>query len=129
MVKKIIFFIISFISFFFSSVTLAEPLEEVSEKYANCLMRQVEPQIKMNKDENDIVKDAFYKCGQEEREWMGVTDIKKMAGEDYKNISEEQLKLISELQSDIVKKMKMNMTEEILKVIREERKKLIHNKV
>ncbi|ONN51118.1 hypothetical protein AC056_03015 [Acinetobacter genomosp. 33YU] len=122
MVKKIIFFLISFISFFFSSVTLAEPLEEVSEKYANCLMGQVGSQIKMNKDENDIVEDAFYKCRQEEKEWMGVTDIKKLAGDDYKNISEEQLKLISELQSDIVKKMKINMTEEMLKVIREERK-------
>ena len=122
MVKKIIFFLISFISFFFSSVTLAEPLEEVSEKYANCLMGQVGSQIKMNKDENDIVEDAFYKCRQVEKEWMGVTDIKKLAGNDYKNLSGEQLKLISELQSDIVKKMKINMTEEMLKVIREERK-------
>ena len=122
MVKKIIFFLISFISFFFSSVTFAEPLEEVSEKYANCLMGQVGAQIKMNKDENDIVEDAFYKCRQEEKVWMGVIDIKKLAGDDYKNISEEQLKLISELQSDIVKKMKINMTEEMLKVIREERK-------
>ncbi|MGN5756314.1 hypothetical protein ACNQO8_16560 [Acinetobacter calcoaceticus] len=122
MVKRVIFFIISFISFSFSSVTLAEPLEEASEKYANCLMGQVRPQIKMNKDENDIVEDAFYKCRQEEKEWMGVTDIKKLAGDDYKNISTEQLKLISELQSDIVKKMKINMAEEMLKVIREKRK-------
>ena len=122
MVKRVIFFIISFISFSFSSVTLAEPLEEASEKYANCLMGQVGPPIKMNKDENDIVEDAFYKCRQEEKEWMGVTDIKKMAGDDYKNISTEQLKLISELQSDIVKKMKINMAEEMLKVIREKRK-------
>jgi len=121
-VKRVIFFIISFISFSFSSVTLAEPLEEASEKYANCLMGQVRPQIKMNKDENDIVEDAFYKCRQEEKEWMGVTDIKKLAGDDYKNISTEQLKLISELQSDIVKKMKINMAEEMLKVIREKRK-------
>jgi len=121
-VKRVIFFIISFISFSFSSVTLAEPLEEASEKYANCLMGQVGPPIKMNKDENDIVEDAFYKCRQEEKEWMGVTDIKKMAGDDYKNISTEQLKLISELQSDIVKKMKINMAEEMLKVIREKRK-------
>ncbi len=83
---------------------------------------QVGAQIKMNKDENDIVEDAFYKCRQEEKAWMGVTDIKKLVGDDYKNISEEQLKLISELQSDIVKKMKINMTEEMLKVIREERK-------
>ncbi|WP_151963974.1 hypothetical protein [Acinetobacter oleivorans] len=122
MVKRVIFFIISFISFSFSSVTLAEPLEEASEKYANCLMGQVGPPIKMNKDENDIVEDAFYKCRQEEKEWMGVTDIKKLAGDDYKNISTEQLKLISELQSDIVKKMKINMAEEMLKVIREKRK-------
>ena len=39
-------------------------------------MGQVGPQIKINKDENDIVEDAFYKCRQEEKEWMGVTDIK-----------------------------------------------------
>jgi len=101
---------------------LAESLEKASEKYANCLMGQVRPQIKMNKDENDIVEDAFYKCRQEEKEWMGVTNIKKLAGDDYKNISTEQLKLISELQSDIVKKMKINMTGEMLKVIREKRK-------
>ena len=66
-------------------------------------MGQVGPQIKINKDENILLKMLFYKCRQEEKEWMGVTDIKKLAGDDYKNISEEQLKLISELQSDIVK--------------------------
>ena len=56
-IKKIIFFVISLTSFFSSSVLLANPLEEASAKYADCLIQQVEPQIKMNKDENDILND------------------------------------------------------------------------
>lgn len=50
-------------------MVLAEPLEEASEKYANCLMQKVEPQIKMNKDEKAIVEYTFYECRQEEQQF------------------------------------------------------------
>ena len=46
----------------------------------------------MNKDENDILNDAFAKCRQEEQELMVSFDMKKIEGENYKNMSEAQLK-------------------------------------
>ncbi|EXB45489.1 hypothetical protein [Acinetobacter sp. 1000160] len=121
MIKKLIFLVIVFISFSFSSVILAEPLEEASAKYADCLMQQIEPQIKMPKAENDIVNDTFAKCRQEEQELMGSFDAKKLQGENYKNMSEAQLKLLDEITKGIVKKMREDMSETMLKLIREER--------
>lgn len=106
-------------------MVLAEPLEEASEKYANCLIQKVEPQIKMNKDENAIVEYAFYECRQEEQQLMGTFDIKNLAGDNYKNISKEQLKLIDELKSGRVEKMRKEMSEIMLEVIREGRKDMI----
>jgi hypothetical protein len=120
-IKKLIFLVIVFISFSFSSVILAEPLEEASAKYANCLIQQVEPQIKMNKDENDILNDAFAKCIQEEQELMANFDMKKIEGENYKNMSEAQLKLLDVMIEGIVEKMRKDISEAMLKLIREER--------
>lgn len=121
MIKKLIFLVIVFISFSFSSVILAESLEEASAKYANCLIQQVEPQIKMNKDENDILNDAFAKCIQEEQELMANFDMKKIEGENYKNMSEAQLKLLDVMIEGIVEKMRKDISEAMLKLIREER--------
>ncbi|MFM6906018.1 MAG: hypothetical protein ACKOUU_08260 [Acinetobacter tjernbergiae] len=120
-IKKIIFFVISLTSFFSSSVLLADPIEEVSVKYADCLIQQVEPQIKMNKDENDILNDAFAKCRQEEQELMVSFDMKKIEGENYKNMSEAQLKLLEGMIEGIVGKMRKEISETMLKLIREER--------
>ncbi|WP_034595698.1 hypothetical protein [Acinetobacter sp. CIP-A165] len=125
MIKRTIFFVISFICFSFSSMVLAEPLEEASEKYANCLMQKVESQIKMNKDEKAIVEYAFYECRQEEWQLMGTFDIKNLAGDNYKDISKEQLKLIDELKSGRVEKMRKEMSDIMLEVIREGRKDTI----
>jgi len=120
-IKKIIFFVISLTSFFSSSVLLANSLEEASAKYADCLIQQVEPQIKMNKDENDILNDAFAKCRQEEQELMVSFDMKKIEGENYKNMSEAQLKLLEGMIEGIVGKMRKEISETMLKLIREER--------
>ncbi|WP_341767550.1 hypothetical protein [Acinetobacter haemolyticus] len=125
MIKRTIFFVISFIYFSFSSMVLAEPLEEASEKYANCLMQKVEPQIKMNKDENAIVEYTFYECRQEEQQLMDTFDIKNLAGENYKDISKEQLKLIDELKRMEVEKMRKNMSGIMFEVIREGRRDAI----
>ncbi|OBY72730.1 hypothetical protein NG55_18270 [Acinetobacter gyllenbergii] len=121
MIKKIIFFVISLMAIFSSSVLLANPLEEASAKYANCLIQQVEPQIKMNKDENDILNDAFAKCIQEEQELMANFDMKKIEGGNYKNMSEAQLKLLDVMIEGIVEKMRKDISEAMLKVIREGR--------
>lgn len=106
---------------FSSSVLFANPLEEASVKYSDCLIQQVEPQIKMNKAENDIVNDTFAKCRQEEQELMDSFDAKKLQGENYKNMSEAQLKLLDEMTKGIVEKMREDMSETMLKLIREER--------
>jgi len=120
-IKKIIFFVISLTSFFSTSVLLANLLKESSAKYADCLIQQVEPQIKMNKDENDILNDAFAKCRQEEQELMVSFDMKKIEGENYKNMSEAQLKLLEGMIEGIVGKMRKEISETMLKLIREER--------
>nr|WP_243897180.1 hypothetical protein [Acinetobacter haemolyticus] len=88
-------------------------------------MQKVEPQIKMNKDENAIVEYTFYECRQEEQQLMDTFDIKNLAGENYKDISKEQLKLIDELKRMEVEKMRKNMSGIMFEVIREGRRDAI----
>ncbi|MEG0171062.1 MAG: hypothetical protein RR774_03530 [Acinetobacter sp.] len=75
----------------------------------------------MNKDENDILNDAFAKCRQEEQELMVSFDMKKIEGENYKNMSEVQLRLLEGMIEGIVGKMRKEISETMLKLIREER--------